>query len=202
MKNIDYTYIYFTLRGKFEILRQIEREEALEKKGSTTATNPILKFDKNADSKVIEEKQRQYIHQNKTSFQQLITQARNPLNSTDSDVSSSSKISQDSLTLAFDENSQDLIIDVDNCANSLSQDSNKTLNCQTDKKSEDLYSVSTPQTAIKRKLDSEMEISSKKHRLGSSPKPSGLDSRDSNHQVSIISVILLNALTKQKVIRK
>jgi len=69
-------------RSKFELLRQIERDEASERKEARP--NPILRFDKNTDISIIEEKKKEYIHNNKSTFQQLIQQAKNQKKSSSS----------------------------------------------------------------------------------------------------------------------
>ena len=152
MSLVLYYCLYY--RSKFEILRQVEREEALEKKGSTsTGPNILLKFDKNADSKVIEEKQREYIQANKSSFQQLISQAKNPPKPT-----SHSTDDDDSIDTSSQE---EQAINVDTPDSS--QQPAETDNCQNFENNE---IMSTPPTAIKRKIDSEVQSlsASKKHK--------------------------------------
>ena len=152
MSLVPYYCLYY--RSKFEILRQVEREEALEKKGSTSnGPNILLKFDKNADSKVIEEKQREYIQANKSSFQQLISQAKNPPKPT-----SHSTDDDDSIDTSSQE---EQAINVDTPDSS--QQPTETENCQNFERNE---IISTPPTAIKRKIDSEVQSlsASKKHK--------------------------------------
>ncbi len=148
-------YLFLYSRSKFEILRQVEREEALEKKGSTSnGPNILLKFDKNADSKVIEEKQREYIQANKSSFQQLISQAKNPPKPT-----SHSTDDDDSIDISSQEE-QAISVDTPDS----SQQPTETENCQNFENNE---IISTPPTAIKRKIDSEVQSLSASKKLKS-----------------------------------
>jgi len=62
-------------RSGLELVMQVEREEKAEKRVGGTA-NSLLQYDRNTDAKSIESKQRQYMEQNKSSFNQLINQAK------------------------------------------------------------------------------------------------------------------------------
>jgi len=76
-----YTLLYNTEsqlekpRSKMMILMQVEREEKEEKAGKFT-TPALLQFDRKTESDVIEQKQKQYLKENKDTFTDMIKQVR------------------------------------------------------------------------------------------------------------------------------
>ena len=160
----------------------------MEKKGSTSSgPNILLKFDRNADTKVIEENQREYIQANKSSFQQLISQAKNPLKPKDSTTSHSTD--DDSIETSSQE---EQAINVDTPDSS--QHPNDTENCQN---FENDRIMNTPPTAIKRKIDPEVDSlsASKKHKSDFSFIDSSFINNDVLSQKVILKYFLLPART-------
>ena len=76
-----YTLLYNTEsqldnpKSKLEIVMQVEREEKEEKAGKVP-TPSLLQFDRKTESEVIEQKQKQYLKENKDTFNDMIKQVR------------------------------------------------------------------------------------------------------------------------------
>ena len=76
-----YTLLYNTEsqldspKSKLEIVMQVEREEKEEKAGKMP-TPALLQFDRKTDSAVIEQKQKQYLKENKDTFNDMVNQVK------------------------------------------------------------------------------------------------------------------------------
>jgi hypothetical protein len=62
-------------RSKLQLAMQVAREEQDELSGRV-ATPALLQYNRNTDSRVMEDKQKQYMQQNKATFSDLVSQAR------------------------------------------------------------------------------------------------------------------------------